>query len=126
MLRMLETTCENILSSDPTALSPNTNSSALALVTFGHNICAAYKGAARSPQHTNRQHVGRTKPDWSQYTDRNKRPPADVRKPLGGTGEWKWCDTHKHWGGHLIEGHHGGRVGDRGRGRDRGNGRGRG
>ena len=63
MLRMLEATCENILSTDPTALSPNTNSSALALVTFGHNICAACKGTVRSPQHTNHQHDERAKPD---------------------------------------------------------------
>ena len=86
MLRMLEMTCENILSTDPTALNQNTNSSALALVTFGHDICTSCKGTWRSPKHTNHQHDERTKSDWSQYTDHNKRPPADVRKPgFGGT-----------------------------------------
>ena len=49
MLDMLEVTCESILSTDPTALSPNTNSSALALVNFERSVCAVCKGTGRSP-----------------------------------------------------------------------------
>ena len=78
MLRMLEATCENILSTDPIALTQNTNSSALARATFGHDTCAACKGTGRSPKHTNRQHDEWARADWSQYTDRNKRQPTDV------------------------------------------------
>ena len=63
MLRILETTCENILSTDPTALNPITNSSALALVTFEHSVCAACKGTGRSPRRTNHQHDERTNSD---------------------------------------------------------------
>ena len=114
MLGMLEVTCESILSTDPTALSPNTNPSALALVNFEHSVCAACEGTDRSPRCTNNQRDER--PDWSQYNGRNKIPPADVRKPLGGTGEWHWYDKHKHWGGHSTDIHHGGRGGDRDRG----------
>ena len=84
MLRMLETTCENILSTGPTTLSPNTNSSALALLRAQR--VRDMQGQGSSPRHTNNQRGER--PDWSQYNDRNKRPPADVRKPLGGTDEW--------------------------------------
>ena len=105
MLRMLKTTCENILSTDPTALTQAKDSSALALVSFGHDIGISCKGACRAPKNTNYQHDERTKSvDWSEYTDRNKRPPAGVRNPgFGGTGEWKWCDVHKHWGAHSTD-----------------------
>ena len=104
MMRMLETTCESIPSPDPTALTQANNSSALALVSFGHDICTSCKGTGRAPKHTNHQHDERTNSvDWSEYTDRNKRPSADVRKSgFGGTCEWKWCGVHKHWGSYSV------------------------
>ena len=71
MLGMIEVTCESILSTDPTALSPDTNSSALALVNFEHSVCATCKGTGSSPRHTNNQRDEQHKPDWSQYNDRN-------------------------------------------------------
>ena len=61
MLRMLEATCESILSTDPTALTHAKDSSTLALVSSGHGICTSYKGIGRAPKHTNRQHNERTK-----------------------------------------------------------------
>ena len=58
MLRMLETTCENILSADPIALTQARDSPALALVSFGDDICTSSKGTCSAPKHTNRQHDG--------------------------------------------------------------------
>ena len=96
---MLETTCENILSTDPNALTQPKNSSTLALVSFGHDIFTACKGTGRATKHANHQHDERTRnTNWSQYNDRNKPPPADARNPGQGKWEWKWCGGHKHWG----------------------------
>ena len=48
MLQMLETTCENILSTDPTALMQAKEPSALALASFGRDICTSYNGTGRA------------------------------------------------------------------------------
>ena len=56
MLRMLDTTCENILSTDPDALTQAKSSSAHALVSFGHDICASYKGIGRATKHASHNH----------------------------------------------------------------------
>ena len=59
---MLETTCENILSSDPTAPTQATKSSALALATFGHDICTSCNGTGRATHHANhKRDDGRTR-----------------------------------------------------------------
>ena len=105
MLRMLETTCENILSADPDALIQTKDSSALALVSF--DICTSCKGTDRATKHTSHKRDDtRTRPsDWSQFTDRNKRAPDSMKKPASGIRQW--CDKHKHWGAHSTEAHHG-------------------
>ena len=89
-------------------------------MSFGHDTCTSCKGTGRAPKHTNRQHDERTKfADWSECTDRNKRPPVGEQKPNWGKGGWKLCDVRKHWGGHSTGDYHG--DNDHGdRGNDRG------
>ena len=86
MIRMLEATCENILSTDPDALIPTKDSSALAPVSFGHDTCTSYKGTGRATKHASHERVDtRTRPpDWRQFTDQNKRPPGRMKKPASG------------------------------------------
>ena len=55
-LRTPETTCENILSTDPDALTQAKFASALALVFFGHDICTSCEGAGRATKHANHKH----------------------------------------------------------------------
>ena len=89
MLHSLETTCENILATDPTALTQDTNSSALTLsATIGHEICTSCNGTGHAPKHAQQQRGERT--TSARHTDRG--PPPEV----------KWCDTHK-WGLHSTE-----------------------
>ena len=48
-LNQLEITCESILTTDPSALDPDTDSSALVLAHREHTTCSTYKGTGRSP-----------------------------------------------------------------------------
>ena len=111
MLRMLGTIYENILSTYPGAPTQTKDSSDLALVSSGHDIYTSCKGASRTAEHANHKYDdGRAKnTDRNRCTCSNKRPPADVRKPNGGNGDWKWREHHGHWDTHSIGEHSGNR-----------------
>ena len=83
MLRILGVTCEKVLSTEPDAPTQAKDSSAPAPVSSGHDSCTSCKGTGRAIRHADHKYDD-TRPDWSQFIDSNKRPPADVRKPKGG------------------------------------------
>ena len=112
-------TCENILTSDPAALTPGTNASVLALATTHNDTCTICNDTGHTKRQQNEQtKTSRYDPNWKLYNDPNKQPPDDVRK-AGDTDEWKWCDHHKHWGGHSTGEHHGCKGQDRDRHEER-------